>query len=252
MFLRLSISIGFLLPLLAQVTPQDHVVRTTPKGGSRIRSVSIDLTPSLFFVKSQSPTPFKKLPYETAEVEVLLQDEAMAQGFISTSDKVLLGSSNYFVAIESWQRFEFDLVDGVNDYLAAIESTGTVDFETINLPTSQGVKLRRTLIKRGVAFRVVLIVQVTGEKHPNGELPMSEVVKGLTQSRNVWAKIELAGVGSSSMTESLPGAFTLLSGQEGVSEFMRQATSARQKVWDSFRDETSVPDLQVLGWKFKD
>lgn len=232
----------------------------TPAFAQRyITNVSADYAPTLFFETKQS-TPFDKLPFETVELSVLSTAEAFKLGFIPDENmaRVLLptgdvttasSGKSYLVVVESWQRFEVIPAQGVVAFLDAVEKGTPLDFSALDTfsPGLPAEKVRKTLIKLGVSFRVVFVLEA--EKSPAGAaVPLDEYFRG---NRRILAKIEIAGAGSAEMTAKLPSVFNLLSGQEGLQTFLRQATEARQQIWGVLRESSSRPQHQVLGWAFK-
>ena len=247
----------FTLVLLLLFCSLGHQVQASSSTKSGITNVSVELVPTVFFEPLQADADaFRKLPFETVELMILSSQQAQALGFINISDVQLFfqtGTSpqrgkEYLVIVEAWQRFAVRRAKYMKTYVEAVESGNSVDMSAMETYSDLDVsKVDSTLVKYGVSFRTVFVVEVEQEEGK----PVS-LIEYFNGTRRMLAKIEVAGSASPSLTNALPGVFKLLTGFEGISSFLRDVTSARQQIWDGFlRDPEVQPDLQVLGWAFK-
>lgn len=239
-----------------------HQVQASVSAKSGITNVSVELVPTVFFEPVQADaSAFRKLPFETVELMILNSEQAQALGFINISDVQMFfqtGTSpqqgkEYLVIVEAWQRFEVRRAKYMKAYVKAVEVEAVKLGKSVDLSAMEtysdtdASKIDSTLVKYGVSFRTVFVVEV--EREEGKPVSLIEYFNG---SRRMLAKIEVAGSASPSLTKELPGVFKLLTGFEGISSFLRDVTSARQQIWDGFLSDTGVqPNLQVLGWAFK-
>jgi hypothetical protein len=209
----------------------------------RLTSVSAELYPTLFFGGYQASS-FEALPYEVVEIEVLSASQARTRGFLpkqldSSSENPFTG----MVIVESWERFEVLRGQGFGGFMDAVAKGETLKLKNISLAAPDTF----TLLKVGVAFRAIVAVSVPAT---TGASLMAAAQTALRSGAQVWARVEVVGIGSPEMTKSLPGVYNLLSGETGVSQFVNDTTEARKNVWGSFGQLAVRPKPQVLGWIF--